>query len=378
MSPGSSRPPSSHSCCGIGQYPSSWCTQFCLLFERSFQQVIRNRVLLVIRLVLSVFFGVLMGLIASGSGGGQRSIQDKSGVLFFTCINQAFGGMFGTLNSFPREKNIVMRERAAKSYYSSSYYLAKVCAELPVSAFFPMVYAIVVYWMAGLNPDPLRFANFIGITMLISLVSMGFGVFVAAGTNSVDAATQVGPQLLIVFLLFGGFYINTQSIPVWLAWIQEFSLLRWGFEALSVNEFRDLAIGCVSNATASEAGITDATKIDDVCLTGNDALKRLSFGAFSAGQCAAYLGVIGAAFHLLAYLLLRFKKPTFQVLLPSTHSKPRSKPTTISAATVREAGTGGRVERQGAAQQQRRRPQDDPAAASVELAVVIQEPAEVV
>ena len=45
-------------------------------------------------------------------------------------------------------------------------------------------------------------------------------------------------------ILFGGFYINIESLPVWLRWVQYLSLMRFAFEGLCVNEMKDLVFSC--------------------------------------------------------------------------------------------------------------------------------------
>lgn len=52
--------------------------------------------------------------------------QDKTGAMFFMAVNQAFGMIGPVLGSFPTERGIVLRERMARSYMLSAYYLAKV------------------------------------------------------------------------------------------------------------------------------------------------------------------------------------------------------------------------------------------------------------
>jgi hypothetical protein len=46
--------------------------------------------------------------------------------MFFMAVNQAFGMIGPVLGSFPTERGIIIRERMARSYRLSAYYLAKV------------------------------------------------------------------------------------------------------------------------------------------------------------------------------------------------------------------------------------------------------------
>ena len=115
-----------------------------------------------------LFFALILGAIYSDVGNDQKSIQDKIGALFFFTINQSFGNMFGVLNTFSDEKVVVERERAAKSYRLSSFYIGKVMAELPLNLVGPVLFGSVVYWLVGLNDDAGAFFRFIVILLEVT------------------------------------------------------------------------------------------------------------------------------------------------------------------------------------------------------------------
>ena len=56
------------------------------------------------------------------------------------------------LNVFPKERTIVQRERAKSSYGVAPYFLSKLAAESPIGAFFPLLFASIIYPAAGLHP----------------------------------------------------------------------------------------------------------------------------------------------------------------------------------------------------------------------------------
>lgn len=58
-------------------------------------------------------------------------------------------GMFGALiviNSFPSERMLALRERAAGTYHVSAYFLAKITAETISQLPAPIIFACIVYW----------------------------------------------------------------------------------------------------------------------------------------------------------------------------------------------------------------------------------------
>ena len=82
----------------IGMLINSRFPNFANLIRRPFR---------IVSLIL--FFGLIIGGIYSNAGYGQSAIQNRTGLLFLICLNQAFNGTIGVLNSFPKEKIIVNR-----------------------------------------------------------------------------------------------------------------------------------------------------------------------------------------------------------------------------------------------------------------------------
>ena len=127
---------------------------------------------------------------------GQKAIQDKQGILFFITINQSFGPLIGVINTFTVEKSIVMRERQAKSYHLSSYYITKLLTTFPVQVVLPGIFGCIVYWIVGLKDDIVAFIIFLLITMMTSLVAISMGFLFGAIAPNVDAGMYLQLQFL--------------------------------------------------------------------------------------------------------------------------------------------------------------------------------------
>ena len=68
---------------------------------------------------------LLIGGVFYQIGNGQDSVVRRSPALFFTVINQGVFAALSVINSFPSERQLVLRERAAGTYQVSAYFLAK-------------------------------------------------------------------------------------------------------------------------------------------------------------------------------------------------------------------------------------------------------------
>ena len=67
-------------------------------------------------------------------------------------INAAMSSLVKCLNVFPKERLIVQRERSKSSYGVAPYFFAKLAAESPIGAAFPLLFASIVYPASRLHP----------------------------------------------------------------------------------------------------------------------------------------------------------------------------------------------------------------------------------
>jgi len=94
--------------------------------------------------------------------------------------------------------------------------------------------------------DPPAFWRFMFGMVLVALTSTAFGLMIASTTRSAMTALAVSPIVLTPLLIFGGFFIASQSIPVWLQWLQYVSLFYWAYRAQSVSQYVGLQLTCTA------------------------------------------------------------------------------------------------------------------------------------
>ncbi len=107
-----------------------------------------------------------------------------------------------------------------------------------------VLYSTIIYWSAGLNPGAERFLTFLLLIVLSTFVSVAMGFCISALSPSTIIANAVGPPVLIVLILFGGFYINNASLPPGSEWVVYLSVIYWGFQGLVINEFQGEVFDC--------------------------------------------------------------------------------------------------------------------------------------
>ena len=273
--------------------------QFPLLLRRSWRQVTRDRATNKVRLMTSLNSAVVFGSIFWKMSLAQTAIQDRMGLLQVSAINAAMSALMKTLTSFTKEKVIVNRERASESYGVLPYLSSKLVAELPVGAFFPLAFGACVYPMTGLHPTLAHFARFCGILTLESFSSAAMGLAISSIAPSTEAAVAMGPAVMVLFIVFGGYYVNPDNVPIYFKWLNKCSLIKWAFQGLCVNEFQGLRF--------------EASRPFDQ-KTGEDVLARLSFQDATALSSLKEQGNILGFLYLLTLYLLDTNAPKFLIM----------------------------------------------------------------
>ncbi|THG02455.1 hypothetical protein TEA_022425 [Camellia sinensis var. sinensis] len=217
-----------------------WWRQFWLLLKRAWMQASRDGPTNKVRARMSIASAIIFGSVFWRMGKSQSSIQDRMGLLQVAAINTAMASLTKTGGVFPKERAIVDRERAKGSYALGPYLLSKLLAEIPVGAAFPLLFGTILYPMARLHPTFSRFGKFCGIITVESFAASAMGLTVGAMVPTTEAAMALGPSLMTVFIVFGGYYVSAENTPIIFRWIPRVSLIRWAFQGLCINEFSGL------------------------------------------------------------------------------------------------------------------------------------------
>lgn len=159
-----------------------------------------------------------------------HNVQDRLGLLFFISIFWGVLASFNAVFAFPQDRAIFIKEQASGMYTLSSYFMARMAGDLPMELVLPTVFAIILYWMAGLRAEPGAFVLTLLVLLGYVLVAQGLGLAVGAAIMDAKQASMVVTVTMLAFLLTGGFYV--QHVPAGLTWVKYTSFTFYCYRVL--------------------------------------------------------------------------------------------------------------------------------------------------
>ncbi|XP_017147810.1 protein brown isoform X1 [Drosophila miranda] len=270
-----------------------WIYQVYLLMVRFMTEDLRNIKSGLIGFGFFMITSVTLSLMYSGIGGlTQRTVQDVGGSIFMLSTEMIFTFSYGVTYIFPAALPIIRREVGEGTYSLSAYYVALVLSFVPVAFFKGYVFLSVIYASIYYTRGFLLYL-YMGLLMSLSAVAaVGYGVFLSSLFESDKMASECAAPFDLIFLLFGGVYMNVDTWPG----LKYLSLFFYSNEALMYKFWIDIdTIDCPINA-------------DHPCVkSGLEVLQQASYRTADYTywlDCFSLL-LVAVVFHIVSFGLVR-------------------------------------------------------------------------
>ena len=218
--------------------PGAW-KEMMYLSDRAFKSLVRNPVTLNARLAQNVLMAIISGIIFYQLGHDQRSIQDRTGALFFMVMSQVRApllprdiawasassrrtcpsGSLGTAQvmsstmsvvlTFPLERRLLVREQHSGMYKIWTYYIGRTSTDIALNFVFPLLFALIAYWFVGFANTARQFFTFYAALLLAVNAASSMGLALGSALPDAEVAVTITPIVLIPFVLFGGLFAST-------------------------------------------------------------------------------------------------------------------------------------------------------------------------
>uniref|UniRef100_A0A8C4T279 ATP-binding cassette sub-family G member 8 n=1 Tax=Erpetoichthys calabaricus TaxID=27687 RepID=A0A8C4T279_ERPCA len=218
------------------QLPGS-LQQFSILLRRQVSNDFRDLPTLLIHGCEALLMSLLIGFLYFGAGDTKLSIQDTIVLMYMMTTLTPFAVVLDVIAKCHSERAMIFHELEDGMYSVTAYFFAKVIGELPEHCAFTLVYAVPIYWLAGLNAETGPFLlNFL-IVWLVVYCSRAMALWSASLLPTLQLSSFMGNALFTTFYLTGGFVISLENMWLVAAWFSKISFLRWGFEGLMQVQF---------------------------------------------------------------------------------------------------------------------------------------------
>ncbi|XP_065050895.1 ABC transporter G family member 22-like isoform X1 [Musa acuminata AAA Group] len=200
---------------------ASWLQQYSILFWRGLKER-RHDYLSWMRITQVIATAVILGLLWWHSDSTTpKGLQDQAGLLFFIAVFWGFFPVFTAIFTFPQERAMLNKERAVDMYRLSAYFMARTTSDLPLDLFLPIIFLLIVYFMAALRQSVEAFFLTMLIVFLSIVAAQGLGLAIGASLMDVKKATTLASVTVMTFMLAGGFFVK--RVPVFISWVRYMS-----------------------------------------------------------------------------------------------------------------------------------------------------------
>ncbi|KAG6643089.1 hypothetical protein I3843_09G181900 [Carya illinoinensis] len=234
----SGAPNSSTLTSSVPTFANPFWIEMVVIAKRSLTNSRRMPELFGIRLGAVLVTGIILATIFWRLDNSPRGVQERVGFFAFA-MSTTFYTCAEAIPVFLQERYIFMRETAYNAYRRSSYVLAHSIISIPSLIFLSLTFAATTFWAVGLAGGLSGFFFFFFTILSAFWAGSSFVTFLSGVVSHVMLGYTVVVAILAYFLLFSGFFISRDRIPLYWIWFHYLSLVKYPYEGVLQNEFDD-------------------------------------------------------------------------------------------------------------------------------------------
>ncbi|KAB5576146.1 ABC-2 type transporter-domain-containing protein [Coniochaeta sp. 2T2.1] len=257
--------------------------------SRQYQIIWGDKPTFLIKQFVTLFQALIAGSLFYGHSSDINSgvLFSRSGALFMSLLHNSLLAMSEVTDSF-FGRPILMKHKSFGFFHPAAFCLAQVAADIPIILLQITVFALPIYFMAGLTMSAGAFFTYWVILFAITMCMTAFFRAIGALFPNFDAASKVSGFAISALIIYNGYMIQKPKMHPWLGWIYWTDPMSYGFDALLSNEFHSKIIPCVGqNLIPNGPGYTDTAHqscagvsggiAGEVIVQGDNYLAALSY-----------------------------------------------------------------------------------------------------
>jgi ATP-binding cassette subfamily G (WHITE) protein 2 len=198
-----------------------------ILLPRSAKRITRSyltKTATAMHLSLAVVWGFIYWHVGSDM---PRRLTDFVGAIFFIVAHWSWTPLFQGLNNFPKEKEMLTKEKASRTYDIGAYFWAQTIAEAPILLVYPFMFFLIIWPMSTL-PMCEALQTFFLVAVNIQACS-AMSMLISAVCMDQDLSVTVAIIVMVFQMCAGGYFADMRMLPGWIGWVRYTSLYYYAF-----------------------------------------------------------------------------------------------------------------------------------------------------
>jgi hypothetical protein len=224
---------------------SAFGRQVRVLTARTWKVTYRDSMGMSGSIVEAIGMGVMTGWVFLQLGSDQAGIRSREGALYSASALQGYLILMYETYRLSIDIELFDREHGEGVVGVVPFLLSRRLArflmeDLPV----PFLYSIIFYWMVGFRADAGQFFTFFAIVLLSHYIAVTFATCCIAAVRNFAGASVIANLGYTVQSLACGYFIQSNTIPVYVRWLKWTAYVFYAFGALCSNEFEGHFYDC--------------------------------------------------------------------------------------------------------------------------------------
>ncbi|KAH7118947.1 P-loop containing nucleoside triphosphate hydrolase protein [Dendryphion nanum] len=234
--------------------------QIRVLTMRTWIVTVRDPMGMIGSLVEAIGMGVITGWIFYQLDGSLSGIRSKQGALYTAAALQGY--LILLYETFRLTTDIQLFDEESRQGVVSipSFLISRRLARLLIEDIpVPLIFSLVFYFMAGFRTDGAEFMTFFSVILIEQYIAVCFATLCISVSRHFAGASLVANLAYTLQSMACGYFIQSNTIPIYVRWTKWTAYVFYAFGALCANEFTGHFYDCPLEGGASNPACKEYT-----------------------------------------------------------------------------------------------------------------------
>lgn len=169
----------------------------------------------------AIIMGLCTGYIFYQLGRDQAGIRSRQGFLYTTSSLEGYLFLVFEVYRLTQDMAVFDREHSEGCATALPFLVSRRVARFVTEDFpVPLIFAVISYWMAGLDRDPARFLTYFSIVLINQYIAVTCAMCCVTASRNFPGASLIANLVFTLQSMACGYFIQSNSIAVWLRWLK--------------------------------------------------------------------------------------------------------------------------------------------------------------